>query len=993
MPRGAASWLMRLILLLVPSAALAQGYAPTEAANRMTAPDGIRVQLFASEPMIRQPSAIEFDDRGRLWVIQYLQYPNPAGLRRVKVDRYSRTVYDAVPPPPPKGPRGADRITILEDTNGDGTADRAHDFVNGMNLASGLAFGHGGVFVLQIPYLLFYPDRDRDDRPDGDPEVLLSGFGMEDAHSVANSLTWGPDGWLYGLQGSTVTARVRGIEFQQGVWRYHPVSRRFELFCEGGGNMWGLDFDPHGNLFASTNVGGSLVLHAVQGAYCWKSFGKHGPLHNPYTYGYFDHVVHQASGEGHVTVGGLFYLADAFPARFRGQFISGDLLGHSVHWSTLAPRGSTFTSRHAGDLLVANDTWFAPTDLTLGPDGCVYVTDWHDQRTAHPDPDADWDRSNGRIYAIRPQIPNRTGSVDLASKSSVELVGLLGHPNSWYARRARRLLIERHEAAVRPRLQALAFNANGGQPGLEAFWALTANGGLNPELAARFLAHPREDIRAGTVRLLGDDGTAPRSLLEQLLALARTDRSVRVRSQLASTARRLPAADGLTLASSLARRDVDGDDPHIPLLLWWAVEHHALTDVETTLTQLASPDGWRSQLVRETLLPRLIRRYAAEGSEAAESACARVLASAPSDAARASLSAALDEGLSERRAPNVVGQSPLAKPVNDLWRAHRHDATLTRAAARLGNADAAAEALRVALERGAAEAERVDMLVLIGALPSPAPTDRLLPLVLGQEPAAVQSAALRVLGRDAAVSVADTLLDAYANKDERWRAQVREALLSRKSGARAFLSAVDRGRLAPKDVPVDSLRVVALHHDQALDRLVQKHWGRVTTGTPEEKLAEVRRLNNDLRAAAGDPARGRSLFEKHCATCHKLFGDGNAIGPDLTHANRQDRDYLLVSLVDPSAVVRKEFESVVVSTKDGRILTGLLGEQTPAQITIVGARNERTTLARNLIDDIADSPVSLMPENLYRALSPAELRDLFAYLQSPPRLNSQGETP
>ena len=210
----------------------------------MTVPDGFQVHLVAAEPEVRQPVAIDFDDRGRLWVMQYLQYPNPAGLKRVKVDRYSRTVYDRVPEPPPKGPKGADRLTILETGPATGRAgSRAKDFVTGLNLASGFAFGHGGVFVLQAPYLLFYPDRDRDDVPDRDPEVLLTGFGMEDAHSVANSLTWGPDGWLYGCQGSTVTAHIRGIEFQQGVWRYHPLTHKFELFCEGGGNSWGLDFD------------------------------------------------------------------------------------------------------------------------------------------------------------------------------------------------------------------------------------------------------------------------------------------------------------------------------------------------------------------------------------------------------------------------------------------------------------------------------------------------------------------------------------------------------------------------------------------------------------------------------------------------------------------------------------------------------------------------------------------------------------------------------
>src|SRR5215203_2965974 len=299
----------RIIVAVLTSAAVAagQGHSPGQAAARMTVPDGFTVRLVASEPVIRQPVAIDFDDRGRLWVLQYLQYPNPAGLKRARVDRYSRTVYDRVPEPPPKGPKGADRLTILEPDPARPGSLRRRDFVSGLNLASGFAFGHGGVFVLQVPYLLFYPDRDGDDVPDADPEVCLTGFGMEDAHSVANSLTWGPDGWLYGCQGSTVTANIRGIEFQQGVWRYHPITRRFELFCEGGGNSWGLDFDEYGNLIYSTNLGPYRNLHGVQGAYYWKSFGKHGALHNPYAFGYFDHIPHTNFTGGHVTDGGIIY--------------------------------------------------------------------------------------------------------------------------------------------------------------------------------------------------------------------------------------------------------------------------------------------------------------------------------------------------------------------------------------------------------------------------------------------------------------------------------------------------------------------------------------------------------------------------------------------------------------------------------------------------------------------------------------------------------------
>src|SRR5262249_15772379 len=309
-------------------------------------------------PMIRQPVTMSFDERGRMWVIQYLQYPTPAGLKAVKVDQYLRTVYDKIPEPPPRGPKGADRITILEDPDADGRYRQAKDFVSGLNLASGMAIGHGGVFVAQPPYLLFYPDRNGDDIPDGDPEVLLTGFGMEDAHAFPNSLQWGPDGWLYGAQGSTVTAHIRGITFQQGIWRYHPITKEFELFAEGGGNTWGLDFVRRGNVTAGTNFGGVGMLHQVQGAYYVKNFGKHGELQNPYAFGYFDHVPCAGFKGGHVTCGGIIYQGGSFPEQFDNTYIAANLLSNSLYWYIIEPHGSSFTSRFGGDFLIANDTWF-----------------------------------------------------------------------------------------------------------------------------------------------------------------------------------------------------------------------------------------------------------------------------------------------------------------------------------------------------------------------------------------------------------------------------------------------------------------------------------------------------------------------------------------------------------------------------------------------------------------------------------------------------------
>ncbi len=488
-----------LLAMLHPS--FGQGYSPAEAVSKMTVANGLRVKLFASEPEVRQPNFVKCDDRGRLWTIQYLQYPNPAGLKRVKVDRWSRTVYDRIPDPPPLGPRGDDKITILEDTDGDGTADTFKDFARGLNLVTGVAFGHGGVYVLNVPYLLFYPDHDLDDVPDSDPEVLLTGFGMEDAQSMSNHLTWGPDGWLYGVNGSTTTCQIRGIEFQQGLWRFHPLTREFELFCEGGSNCYGVTFDKNGEVYYSTN--GGPFVHAVQGGYYFKSFGKHGPLHNPYTYHYFASLECDSVPGGPPT-GGTIYLGDSFPSLYHGKFIAGNFLGHTCSWWSIEPKGSTVHASFGAPLLDSNDTWFGPTDMCVGPDGSMFVCDFHDQRTAHPDPDANWDRENGRIYKIEAEQTRSLASFDIRQLTSNALVDRLAHPNHWFRDRARCELAKRRDPSIVPRLRAMALQTDDSQLALQGLWSYHVTVGIDDDLASKLLLHPAEYVRYWCVRLLGD---------------------------------------------------------------------------------------------------------------------------------------------------------------------------------------------------------------------------------------------------------------------------------------------------------------------------------------------------------------------------------------------------------------------------------------------------------------------------------------------------------
>ncbi|MCB1089131.1 MAG: L-sorbosone dehydrogenase, partial [Verrucomicrobiae bacterium] len=221
---------------------------PQEAVKQFKMREGFAIDLMASEPEIGQPLFISWDSKGRLWVMQYLQYQFPAGLKIVEYDNHLRAQFDKVPEPPPHGTKGADKITIFEDTDGDGRFDKHQDAITGLNIATSVETGHGGIWVTNPPYLLYYPDPDGDGIPNGDPEVRLSGFGIEDTHSVMSNLEWGPDGWLYGVNGSTTTGKVKNpatgkeVAWQgQMVWRYHPDSHEFEIYGEGGGNTFSLE--------------------------------------------------------------------------------------------------------------------------------------------------------------------------------------------------------------------------------------------------------------------------------------------------------------------------------------------------------------------------------------------------------------------------------------------------------------------------------------------------------------------------------------------------------------------------------------------------------------------------------------------------------------------------------------------------------------------------------------------------------------------------------
>ena len=449
--------------------------APQDAVKLFKTRSDVTIDLMASEPDVEQPLYVSWDSKGRMWVTQYRQYQFPAGLKIVSYDQHLRAKFDKVPLPPPRGEKGADKITVFEDTDGEGFFDKHEDVITGLNIASAALHGMGRIWVLNPPYLLSYPDADFDAKPDGDPEVELSGFGLEDTHSVATSLQWGMDGWLYGANGSTTTGNVssantKNVKWEgQCIWRYHPKKKTFEIYAEGGGNTFSLDFDSKGRLFSGTN-GATRGMHYEQGSYGIKGWGKHGPLTNPYAFGWFEHMKHEGDNK-RFPQAFTIYEGGLLGSAYEGKIIAPNALHNLVYVSERLPDGSTFRTKDEEQLITTTDRWFRPVWAGVGPDGGFYMADWYDTRLSHVSPVDDWHKTSGRIYRVRPASgAPKLKPFDLSKASGEELLGYLSHQNEWFRKQAVLEIGWRGMKDLeKPLLELLAKKENPNT--LEALWA------------------------------------------------------------------------------------------------------------------------------------------------------------------------------------------------------------------------------------------------------------------------------------------------------------------------------------------------------------------------------------------------------------------------------------------------------------------------------------------------------------------------------------------
>jgi len=1013
---------------------------PMAAEKTFKLSEGLEWKLLLSEPLIAQPLMISFDAQGRLWLVEYRQYPNPEGLKVLSKDRHWRVVYDSVPKPPGAGGlKGKDRISVHEDKDNDGRYETHHVFVDGLNIATSVLPVDDGAWVLNPPYLLFYADRDKDLKADGNPEVHLEGFGLEDTHSVVNNLTMGPDGWIYGAQGSTVSGDVKAPgssekpiqSLGQAIWRYHPKTRKYEIFAEGGGNAFGVAFDDRGEVFSGHNGGDTRGFHYYQGGYYRKGFSKHGSLSNPHSYGYLEPMQHDPIPRFTHTM--LLTESTALETASQKQLNTKQMLGvdplHSkLILTNLESIGSTYKTKDVADTVTSSDKWYRPVAICDGPDGAAYVCDWYDSVVAHLYAfEGRLDRDRGRVYRLGPvggiakniNAPVRSWNPKLAEARDVAsldtLIELLDHPYRWQRWQARwRIVAHPLSNTCISKLTEALFKKDSSlsaRLALEYLWTLHALGAISDTIPAKLglakdstgkpsdvesvspaslMMHSVPDVRAWAVRLVCDDGYVHEETLQAICKLARAETDPHALCQIACSARRLPADQAMKIVQGLLSEPRGQDDPFFGLLVWWAVESHAQSFEQIESNLLSNPALWKNPIAMKIIFPNLVRRWASIGSQDAYASIAGLLKSI----------ATLDDTLKfeatkrcqESFEAAFVGRSLVGVPdsvIDAMAQLGQPPLTLQ---VRRGDPSAFEAAAAKLADATTSDATRMQLARLAGELNDAPKYPKLFEALLGVagDPNAkipVRLSALSALSNFNSEAVPDRLVQWWPSLAPELRPAAGSVLSTRPGWISKWLDAVDAKQVLADQMPPESVRTMRLHPGEALQKRLAEAYPQFAAVSLTTATQTSHALAEKILGGNGDPYKGKKLYREMCGRCHQLFDDGGKVGPDLTGYQRDQLETLLRNIVGPSLEIREGYQMVRVLTSDSLVLTGFIESEQADQIVLRNTDGQSVTLQRSEIEQLEPQVLSLMPEGLLEKLDETQLRDLMAYLRSSQPLN------
>lgn len=970
----------------------------TTAAKMMTVPEGFTVEVVASEPDIVNPVAMAIDEKGRFWITESLEYP-----------RHSA------------GP-GRDRVKILEDTDGDGKADKFTVFLDGLNIPSAVQVGHGGVWIANAPDILFVPDANRDGVPDGPAQVVVTGFGRDDTHELPNSLTWGPDGWLYGLNGVFNPSHVRygkdnpnfaaaekekhpGWKFTVAMFRIHPQTREFQVFCEGTSNPWGIAFNDEGEAFISACVIDHL-WHLVETGY----YHRQGGPYPPHTWRIESIVKHKHQKAAYCGI--TWFDSDAYPEQYRKKLYMGNIHGGCINVDRIERSGSTYAGFGEPDFLTANDAWFMPVVQKTGPDGSLYILDWYDRYHCYQDANRDpegIDRLKGRLYRVRYKETPRKVNFDLASQSNEELFQLLESQNDWTRGTAQRILEERmwSSAERAQQIQALGMSRNNGKLttdlGRHAAFRVATNGPTYNEVHCRqSLHHPDPVIRAWSYRTLlsiiprlnASSTLDSNELIGIVIPYGMLDEDQIVRVQAWITATRAAEqgilSDDVHEAIKKGSKAL-GDDAHAHRLAWQTVKAFYGRRPELLGDLLASPEYLSSALAK-SLDGRLIDWVLSQPQPDAV-VLQTILSTDPAnEAARQVLNVlaaqiqtrqlAGDRLAAVRKSVGPIIQNIVADPSS------RNFVPAALLATTWGDSEGYAAARKVLETSTFKEEER---LAAAGALVA-AGQDEVLRSVaaifVSKPPAAsdFKGKLLAALSRLDDPEVSSFAVMFYPRLESDLQPKAIELLTQRPMWAAALLTAMEKKQIPASALSSLQARRIADLGDKQLSKRLGEVWGQVRSGRDPQRERVVAEMRHLVRTTPGDAVKGQLIFSKVCGQCHKMYGEGAEVGPEITLNGRNDYTQLLSNIFDPNLVIGAGYRSCTVITDDGRALSGLLAEDSPERVVLKVQGGKVEIIPRNTIEEYKLSELSLMPEGIEKQLSRQEIADLMAYviLDKPP---------
>jgi putative membrane-bound dehydrogenase-like protein len=943
---------------------------PQDAIAAFRVAAGFRIELLASEPLVVDPVAIAFDADGRLFVVEMRGYSEDAD-------------------------QNLGRIRVLHDVDGDGRYDTSQIFADGLSWPTAITCYGDGVFVAAAPDLIYFRDQNQDGRAD-EREVVFQGFGRGNVQGLVNTLTWGLDNRIHGATSSAGATLIAG-----GQPEGSPISLRGRDFCfdprskslgpTSGGGQHGMSFDRWGDKFVCANSD-HLQQVMYEDRYLERSprteplssrlsIAADGPQADVFRTSPVEpwrivrtrlRVAGAVSGpiEGGGRAAGYFtgatgvlrYRGNALDPRYLDYAFVCDVGSNLIHRKKLIDEGVSYRGQRVDEqteFVSSSDIWFRPVQLANAPDGSIYVLDMYREVIEHPASlppeikrhlDLTSGRNRGRIYRIVPDDFVHPGSVRLGTSGSQELVRLLEHPNGWHRETAARLIYERQDRAIVADLVKLSRESRLPEGRLHALYALAGLEALVPEDLVSAMADSHAHVRRHAVRLA--EGLAPSepTIAEAIFRLAE-DPSADVRYQVAFSMSYIADADRkLPALTQLAKQSTGSPYAQFAVRIGTG---NAASDLLTALLDDTTMSHTDDTLVLLQGLAAQVRRDArTENADVAAKIAMRV---ARADAAPR-MSAIL---------PELLG------PAESEWcravLSHDSSSQLKRHIARLANT---VRDVTLPLDT------RIRAATLLAYLPWDESEPMYRELLRASQTASIQQAAFRSLQAQAHEAVPTLLWELWTEFSPALRREALDTLMSRGIWQESLLAALSDNMLAPSELSASQQQQLARSLDP--DR-----WAAVLQSIrPEQNRSDRWQKYFEQLQQTPDTVAGLAVFRRACATCHQLEGEGHAIGPNLAAMQNRGAETILTNVLEPNREVNPQYLAYTLTTADGRVLSGMIRNETATSIELVAADNKVTTVLRADIDTLTSTGQSLMPTGLEQQITPLEMKDLVGYLLS-----------